>query len=154
MKLPPAILDTILEHGARDYPNEACGLLFGPADGGITRAVPLANALDRLHAEDPEAYPRTARTGYVIDPTEQFRAVHDAEDRGETLRGIYHSHTDVGAYFSEEDKAQATPLGEPAFPDAVYVVADIRKGRAEGSKAFVWDPERRDFLEEPIEVDP
>lgn len=152
MRVPRAVFDAILEHGCREYPNEACGLLFAPEDGEITRAVALTNALDRLHAEEPETYPRTARTGYVMDASEQFHAVHDAQDRGEVLRGIYHSHADVGAYFSDEDKAQATPFGEPAFPDAVYLVADIQSGRAEGMRAFVWDPDSRDFVEARIEV--
>lgn len=153
MKLTQALMDEMSREGIRCYPNEACGLLVGEPQGAITEVHPLPNVLDELHAEDPERYPRTARQGYVIDPSEQFRVIRAAEDAGQAIRGIFHSHADVGAYFSDEDKAQALPFGEPAFPGAVYIVLDIAHGESRGARAFVWSAERNDFIEEPIEVD-
>ena len=41
---------------------------------------------------------------------------------------IYHSHPDVGAYFSDEDQDKALFLGEPIFPVS-YLVVDVRQAR-------------------------
>jgi proteasome lid subunit RPN8/RPN11 len=41
---------------------------------------------------------------------------------------IYHSHVDAGAYFSETDRRQALVGGEPAYPNAVYVVTSVVAG--------------------------
>lgn len=151
MRIPEALVKRMRAHGEAEYPDEACGLLIGAADGDISSVVPTPNILNALHAQDPETYPRTATTGYVVDPAAQFDAMKQAEARGETIRGIYHSHCDTGAYFSDEDKAQALPLGDPAFPGAIYVVLDVRGGETLEAKAFVWDALRREFLQEPIE---
>ncbi len=59
---------------------------------------------------------------------------------------IYHSHIDTGAYFSDTDKRNALINGEPAYPDAVYVVLSIADRRLAGAGAFAWDPARRDFV--------
>ncbi len=53
---------------------------------------------------------------------------------------IYHSHIDTGAYFSETDKRNALVDGEPAYPDAVYVVVSVLAGRPAAAGAFAWDP--------------
>lgn len=153
MKLSQALAARMLAHGELTYPEECCGLLVGPADGPIAQVVEARNVLNELHASDPDRYPRDARSGYVIDPQEQYRVMREAEAAGQTVRGIYHSHVDVGAYFSEEDKARALPFGEPAFPGAVYIVVDVTSGRAREAKAFVWDPTTSDFVEEPLETE-
>ena len=71
------------------------------------------------------------------------------EAEGYRVATIYHSHIDTGAYFSETDKRNALVDGEPAYPDAVYVVISVMGGRPNGANAFAWDPARRDFL--PLE---
>ena len=152
MKIARALYDQILRHGERAYPEEACGFLVADADGRVVEVVPIANAAERMKAERPEEFTRDARTGYVMDATEQYRAMRAAEDAGRSIAGIYHSHADVGAYFSAEDKARAAPDGEPFFRDTVYVVADVRAARALGAMAFVWDGPATDFVEHPLEI--
>ena len=48
---------------------------------------------------------------------------------------IYHSHVDVGAYFSEEDSRAATRDGEPIFP-VDYLVIDCAADGVRGAKLF------------------
>lgn len=151
MRIASELYEQMSRHGEESYPDEACGLLVGNS-GEIRRIHATRNILDALHADDPETYPRTARTGYVIDPQQQFEIMRAAEDGGDEVCGIYHSHADVGAYFSDEDKAQALPFGQPAFPGAVYIVLDVREGRCEGAKAFVWSETDRDFVETPLTI--
>ena len=114
--------------------------------------IAVTNAAEKMKAERPEEFTRTAEMGYVMDPKEQMKVMRDADLRGRLVRGIYHSHVDVGAYFSDEDKRRALFDGEPMFPGAIYVVADIRQQRAAGAKAFVWEDAVRDFVEVPLEV--
>ena len=48
---------------------------------------------------------------------------------------IYHSHCDVGAYFSDEDKRAATPFGEPLYP-VDYLVIDCARAGVRGARLF------------------
>ncbi len=109
--VPQALLDELYAHCEAAYPEEGCGLLLGPADAEstVTRVMGCANIQNRLHAEDPQAHPRDARTAYLIDPKDLFQATREARDSSQKMVGIFHSHADVGAYFSDEDQRQAAP---------------------------------------------
>ena len=62
------------------------------------------------------------------------------------MADIYHSHIDAGAYFSATDKRNALINGEPAYPEAVYVVVSVVEGKVVDAQAFVWAPTTRDFV--------
>jgi len=119
----------------RCYPKEACGLVFeGPAG---TRVQAMENVIDRYHQRDPQRFPRTAATGYLIDPLRQLAALEQAERSGERLVSVFHSHVDVGAYFSEEDRAMAlTDGGAPLLPEVSYLVLSVRGGRCDDLREF------------------
>ena len=51
------------------------------------------------------------------------------EADGYRVATIYHSHIDTGAYFSETDTRNALIDGEPAYPDAAYVVVSVVEGK-------------------------
>lgn len=138
MELGPELLREMVAEGRRCYPNEACGLVFeGP--GGV-RVEPIDNAVDRYHAKDPERFPRTARTAYLMDPRKQLAALEKAEGAGERLAAVYHSHADVGAYFSEEDRAQALSAGgEPLLPGVEYLVLSVRAAGCDAIKCFRFE---------------
>jgi adenylyltransferase/sulfurtransferase len=142
----PAALTEIYAHARREYPNECCGIIHGPRDSDAAdRASARLNVQNRLHAEDPARYPRDARTAYNFDTKDLF-------DLQRSLRGdspakiIYHSHVDVGAYFSKEDAAAALCEDEPWYP-VEYVVVDVRSDGARAAAQFAWDPETRAFVE-------
>ena len=152
MILPRALYDAILAHGEKTWPQECCGFLVGAAGGAIDEVVAITNAAEKMKAERPDEFTRTAEMGYVMDPMEQLRAEASARERGRVVRGVYHSHVEVGAYFSAEDKRRARFAGELMFPDPIYIVADVKAREAKGAKAFVWSAAARDFVEEPIEI--
>src|SRR5262249_55568494 len=137
------------------YPEECCGLLTGPAERSeaVSAAHPCRNLQNVYHQRFPDEYPRDARTAYLLDYRDLERTEEEAGARGERLVGIFHSHVDVGAYFSAEDKRVAL-LGadEPAFADFTHIVLDVQKDGVRGGKAFVWDAATRDFAEIPFEV--
>ena len=106
--------------------------------------VPVSNIQDRLHALDPQQYPRTAATAYSMG-AEQLPIVR-AHEHGElSIAAVYHSHPQHDAYFSEEDRRNAAPGGEPMYPRAGQIVVSVYDGKVKAVKAFGWDDQRRDF---------
>lgn len=134
----PDTLNAIIGHAERDYPNEACGFVFAGPRG--ERAVEIPNVVDRYHVRDPVRFPRTAQTAYLMDPKAQIEAMEAAEKAGEKLVVVYHSHADVGAYFSDEDKAQALSAGgEPLLPGVEYLVLSVRGRRCDALELFRYE---------------
>jgi proteasome lid subunit RPN8/RPN11 len=149
--LTQSILDAVAEHGERDYPREACGLVLGPAEGPeLVRVVPLANVQDRYHERDPERFPRDARQAFRVDELERMRVLEAAEAEGLVERALYHSHPDAGAYFSPEDRAAAVHDGEPLMPGVVQMVVSVREGRRSELAAYLWSSAERRFQERRI----
>jgi [CysO sulfur-carrier protein]-S-L-cysteine hydrolase len=138
VELPAAALTQMIADGRRGYPNDACGLVFESPTG--IRVEPIENVVDRYHAKDPERFQRTSRTAYLMDPRKQLVALEQAEAGGERLVAVYHSHADVGSYFSEEDRAQALSAGgEPLLSGVEYLVLSIRAAGCDAIKGFVFD---------------
>ena len=59
---------------------------------------------------------------YTVDPKGFLRADRDAEARGLTILGVFHSHTHTAAYPSPTDVAQAPD------PDWHYVLVSLADG--------------------------
>ncbi len=155
LKLVVEHLDSIRAHGARDYPNECCGILFGRPDGGdkeVTEVVPLPNlrhdpkrAQELLPLEQPGR--ESERNRFLIDPMEQLKAEKEARHRGLDVLGYYHSHPDHPARPSEYDRAHAWPWYS-------YVIVSVERGEAKALTSWVLSEDRSRFDEEPIEVVP
>jgi proteasome lid subunit RPN8/RPN11 len=119
------------------YPAEGCGILL--RKGARWRVRPMENAYDRYHLADPERFPRTSKTAYLFDPKEWLSVEREADESGEEVACIYHSHVDAGAYFSSEDKAMAAPDGIPVLPGVSYLVVAVEGGKASAANLFRWD---------------
>ena len=146
MTLTREELAVIHRQAEAEYPAECCGVvLIRDGDSTLRGAFPCRNIQDRKHAEDPVRFPREARHAYYMDP-QDILAFSRREAQGWRLHVIYHSHVDVGAYFSETDKQNALAGNEPTYPDVTYVVVAVRQGRAQEANAFRWDAQARDFL--------
>jgi proteasome lid subunit RPN8/RPN11 len=146
-----SVMDCVLDEARSAYgrEEEACGFLVGPASDPlrVTSAVAMENRANKLHKLDPETYPRTGRMYFDIDPLKFSRAIEQGEARGEPVKVLYHSHLDVGAYFSETDATAAKMGGdEPAY-DLAYLVVSVRAGTVDDSRLFVWDVAKRAFVE-------
>jgi proteasome lid subunit RPN8/RPN11 len=139
--------EPLFAHAAVAFPKEACGLLLDGPSG--PEAVLAENLADRYHALDPEGWPRTAETAYILDP----RLIADAERAGKRLVAIVHSHCRVGAYFSAEDIRQASsPFDDgPLYPGVDYLVLDVQEaapaGRVASWKVFRWSDDATAFIE-------
>jgi len=126
--LPEAVLHEIRSHALEAVPEECCGLVIGPARGPgaerFRRVYRCRNVMDRMHQEDPNAFPRSNQDGFYIGPAELLRAAHEAAAAGEAVTAIYHSHVGARAYFSAMNRAFATQPGFP-FPDADHLVVSV-----------------------------
>jgi proteasome lid subunit RPN8/RPN11 len=112
----------------------------------------MINRANALHRLDPEQYPRTGRTYFDIDSMKFEGAIRRGETEGRPVKVLYHSHLDVGAYFSPTD-AEVAKMGQGEPPwDLAYLVTSIRKGAVDDRKLFVWDPQARSFVESRLEV--
>jgi proteasome lid subunit RPN8/RPN11 len=153
IRLNSTSLGQIRAHGARDYPNECCGVLFGRVDGGVKlviEAVPLKNlrtepekAKEILPLEVPGR--ESERNRFLIDPREQLRAEKDARARGLEVVGYYHSHPDHPARPSNYDR-------EHAWPWYSYVIVSVVRGEAKELTSWVLSEDRSRFDCEAVEM--
>ncbi|WP_439856490.1 molybdopterin-synthase adenylyltransferase MoeB [Pseudomonas yamanorum] len=139
--LNPTALEQIYAHADRSYPEECCGFVF--ADGSVHLG---SNIQNELHRKNPEMYSRSAANGYTFSVADTLM-MNKAFRSDNPVVVIYHSHPDVGAYFSDEDQDKALFMGEPIYPVS-YLVVDVRQGKTQGSKLFAWDGKR--FAQKPF----
>lgn len=98
----------ILAHVQAEWPLEACGLL-----GGIGR---------RVLAVYPARNELASPVRYRVHPDDLIRVIHELEEQGWELVGIYHSHPHGPPVPS------ATDVAEAYYPEAVYVIAAPVRG--------------------------
>ncbi|WP_407565145.1 Mov34/MPN/PAD-1 family protein [Streptomyces sp. 184] len=116
------LYEQIVAHARKDHPDEACGVVAGPApapaDGRPRRFVPMLNA-----ARSP--------TFYEFDSQDLLRLYREMDDRDEEPVVIYHSHTATEAFPSRTDVSYANE------PGAHYVlVSTAESGNDEGPVSF------------------
>lgn len=141
----------IIAQAEREFPYECCGFIVG--DGPAEQVRPIRNIQNQKHTENPSNHPRDARTAFLMDPKEHLAVLEKIDREKLALKAVYHSHPDHDAYFSPTDRAQACSFdpGEPDYPDTAYVVVSVKAGKFARAAAFVWDPERKDFVETEIQ---
>jgi proteasome lid subunit RPN8/RPN11 len=98
----------MVAHAYDGLPDEACGLLAGrPGQSTATTFYPCRNAAESSRV-------------YTVDPKDHLRAERDAEDHGNEIIGVMHSHTHTEAYPSPTDVAQAPD------PTWHYVIVSLK----------------------------
>jgi proteasome lid subunit RPN8/RPN11 len=108
LTIPSVLQQKIVAHARADHPDEACGVIAGPAGSDRPeRFIPMVNA-------------ERSPTFYRFDSTEQFRVWRDMDERDEEPVVIYHSHTATEAYPSRTDISYAQE------PGAHYVLVSTR----------------------------
>jgi [CysO sulfur-carrier protein]-S-L-cysteine hydrolase len=132
LTLSKDLYDKIVAHARADHPDEACGVLAGPAGSDRPeRFIPMTNA-----ARSP--------TFYEFDSTEQFQVWKEMDDRDEEPVVIYHSHTATEAYPSRTDIALANE------PGAHYVLVSTRDPQVSEFRSYrILDGQ---VSEEPVTV--
>ncbi len=112
----------MVEHARATYPNECCGAMLGTvADGKkqVMAAMKLENASSG-----------SQRARYELRPMDLLNAEREARKQNMDLVGIYHSHPDCGAYFSETDLKNSCPWYS-------FVVLSIQKGEFDHANSWL-----------------
>jgi len=118
------LYEKIVAHARADHPDEACGVIAGPAGSDRPeRFIVMLNA-------------ERSPTFYRFDSLEQLRVWREMDDRDEEPVVIYHSHTATEAYPSRTDISYASE------PGAHYVLVSTREpDRAEFRSFRIVDGE-------------
>ena len=85
-----SIYDQMISHAKIGYPNEACGILGGPANGPADHFFAMRNVDE-------------ASISYFMDPKEQLQAFKRMRELGVDMKGIFHSHVASEAFPSQKD---------------------------------------------------
>jgi proteasome lid subunit RPN8/RPN11 len=136
LKISQELVDAMVAHARRDHPDEACGVIAGPAGSDApTRFIPMLNAA------------RSANF-YEFDSMDLLKLYREMDSNDEDPIVIYHSHTHTEAFPSRTDVSYASE------PQAHYVLISTREtGNDAGPYEF------RSFrivdgviTEEPVEI--
>jgi proteasome lid subunit RPN8/RPN11 len=122
--IPGRILDELRHHARDTLPEECCGLIIGDENERYKRVVRCHNDMNQRHQDDPESFPRDAKTAFWMRETDYQQAWDSARESGEQVTAVYHSHVGVDAYLSEEDLGYAEQEFFP-FPDADQIVVGV-----------------------------
>lgn len=112
--IPKSIVDKMITHARREYPNECCGLLSGQ-DGKISFIYKIEN-----EDKSPDTY--------FMNPKELLDVQKNIRGKSLELIGIYHSHTHSDAYPSKTDieKAYWPESDLPLFPESFYFIISLK----------------------------
>ncbi len=131
LRIDQATRDAIVAHARRDHPDEACGVVAGPAGSDRPlRFVPMLNA-----ARSP--------TFYEFDSADLLQLYKEMDANDEEPVVVYHSHTATEAYPSRTDISYASE------PNAHYVLVSTRSDDDEFRSYRIVDGA---VTEEPVEV--
>jgi proteasome lid subunit RPN8/RPN11 len=111
----------MVRHAESAYPNECCGAMLGRLVDGkslVTSAVALENS-----------FAGGQQDRYEVSPGDLLKADKAARDRDLSLIGIFHSHPDCDAYFSETDLKNSCPWYS-------FVVLSIKGGKFDHANSF------------------
>ena len=108
MRIDSALLERIVAHARRDFPNECCGML-GVRDG---RAVAIHEATNL--AASP--------LRFEVEGREILQAQDAFEDEDAELGAIYHSHTRSEPYPSQTDINFAA-----GWPGVEWLIVGLRR---------------------------
>jgi proteasome lid subunit RPN8/RPN11 len=135
IRIEPQPWADMVAHARQSYPYECCGAMLGAIDHGrklVRQALPLENAFKGEQA-----------TRYQLRPEDLLAADSAARRRGMDLIGIYHSHPDCDAYFSETDLKNSCPWYS-------FVVLSIQNGEFHHANSWLPDFEQTGAAKEEL----
>lgn len=121
----------IFEQMEASYPNEAGGFLLGQARDGVVSIQDIIQ-VENTFAK-AEQYHR-----YAMRPQDWMRLEDEAEGRGLSLVGYYHSHPDSPAIPSEYDR-------EHALPNFAYLITAVMMAKATDMQVWRLRADRSGF---------
>jgi [CysO sulfur-carrier protein]-S-L-cysteine hydrolase len=112
------------QHAETCLPSEAVALLFG---------VILENKVHVNRVETMENESQTSQTAFSVNPESEYQLLIEADEQGESLVGIYHSHP-------APPEPSKTDLKNMRVNPVVWLIASKLSGKWI-TRAFVLDDE-------------
>ena len=120
-KVPFAVMKA---HAEAAYPDECVGAMIGTS-GREGKVVGLAMPLENSAEGSQHAF-------YQLSNASLLAADKAARQMGLELLGVYHSHPDADAYFSETDLKHSCPWYS-------FVVLSVKRGRYDHANSWLPD---------------
>ncbi|MFL6070092.1 MAG: Mov34/MPN/PAD-1 family protein [Actinomycetes bacterium] len=118
LEIDQSLIDAMVAHARQDHPDEACGVIAGPAGSDTPqRFIAMVNA-----ARSP--------TFYEFDSMDLLKLYREMDARDEEPVVVYHSHTATEAYPSRTDISYASE------PNAHYLLVSTRDPHVEEIRSF------------------
>jgi [CysO sulfur-carrier protein]-S-L-cysteine hydrolase len=133
VRIDAALLERIVAHARRDFPNECCGMI----------AVRDGRAVAMHEATNVAASPLR----FEVDGREIIRAQDAFEDDGAELGAIYHSHTRSEPYPSQTDVNFAV-----GWPGVEWLIVGLRRDGEPTLRSYRIDDGVVEELEVQVEV--
>ncbi len=137
-KITHSLQQTIRQQLEGTYPNEGGGFLLGIVEGETHQVLDVIQVENVFETE--EQYHR-----YAMTPQNWAQMEDEAEERGLTLIGYYHSHPDSAAIPSEYDRVHA-------LPHFLYIITSVRQGQSEEMTAWLLKDDRSSFEQLALEI--
>jgi len=128
----------IFEQMEGTYPNEGGGFLLGNSNGDTITIQDITQVENVF--EEEEQYHR-----YAMTPQDWMRLEDEADEKGLTLVGYYHSHPNAPAIPSEYDR-------DHALPNFVYIITSVQQGKAVDMRVWKLKSDRSAFDDEALNV--
>lgn len=124
----------MVAHAIATYPNECCGVMLGRIDDAKT--VTIAKPLENVS-------PGSQAARYELRPEDLLNADREARRLNLDLIGIYHSHPDCDAYFSETDLKNSCPWYS-------FVVLSVQKGKFNHANSWLPNVDQTESEKEKL----
>lgn len=136
--LSASLQKTIFTQMENTFPNEGGGFLLGstnPDQTVVQDVIQVENVF-----ETAEQYHR-----YAMTPQNWANMEDEADARGLTLIGYYHSHPNAPAIPSEFDR-------DHALPNFLYIITSVQDGKAVDMRAWRLRDDRSQFDSDRLTV--
>lgn len=133
-----SLQQTIFQQMQSAYPNEGGGFLLGNVRGDQAEVLDVIEVENVFETE--EQYHR-----YAMTPQNWMQMEDEADERGLTLIGYYHSHPGSPAIPSEYDR-------EHALPNFIYIITSVEKGQAVDMRVWTLQQDRAQFNVQTLAV--
>ncbi len=124
----------MVEHAQSAYPNECVGVMLGT--GSDVKMVEVALPMENVS-------PGAKWERYQLASGDLLAADAEARRLGLTLIGVYHSHPDCDAYFSQTDLKNSCPWYS-------FVVLSVRNGVYDHANSWLPDSEQTAAQQETL----
>ena len=129
--LEAALQQKIFRQMEAAYPNEGGGFLLGHLETDTVRIADIVQVQNTFEAE--EQFHR-----YAMTPLDWARLEDEADARGLTLVGYYHSHPNAPAIPSIYDR-------DHALPNFTYIITSVQNGQAVDMRVWRLRADREQF---------